>query len=148
MSENLKTEATAGASETDAYNAQAGSPHTSKNAYGDNTTRATRQPNRNGTFQSSANKDFQGATPKLAAILVLRNETVTRKVNYDRFLEKLGIYIVNELKDGDYVIEVTKNPKAKIIDDFMTNNKPTELSDDEKNRLWTWKYTRKRSRSM
>ena len=132
MSENLPTVVTPGSSGTDTHNVQAGLASTSNNTNGNSTSRATRQSTRNGTFQTSTNKDFGGAIPKLGGILALRNENVTKKVNYDRFLEKLGIYIVNELKVGDHIIEVTKNPKLKIIEGFMASNKPTELSDDLK----------------
>ena len=79
---------------TDEQSAQAGLASTSGNV----TQRASRSTNRNGTVQSSTNRDYEGATPKLGAILALRSENVTKKVNYDRFLEKLEIYITNELK--------------------------------------------------
>ena len=47
-------------------------------------------------------------------------------------MEKLAIYIINELKNGDSIIEVTKNPNATIIKDFQKDNKPKELSDEDK----------------
>ena len=54
-------------------------------------------------------------------------EDVTKKINYDSFCEKLGIYVMNELKDGDAVVEVTRNPKADIISEFEKNNKPEAI---------------------
>ena len=65
--------------------------------------------------------------------MALRSENVTRKVNYDKFLKKLGIYVVNELKNGDSIIEITKNSKATIIEDYERDHKPKELSDAAKN---------------
>ena len=145
MSENLQTKVSPDASGMDNHNAQVGLASTSNNANRNSASRATRQLTRNGTFQTSTNKDFEGSTPKLGGILALHNENVTQKTNYDCFLEKLGIYIVNDIKNGDHIVEVTKNSKLKIIEDFMASNKPTELSDDSKNPLRIWKYTRKRS---
>ena len=83
-----------GETATDEQSAQAGLVSTSGNV----TQRASRSTNRNGTVQSSTNRDYERATPKLGAILALRSENVTKKVNYDRFLEKPEIYIINELK--------------------------------------------------
>ena len=90
------------------------------NANANNTSRTNRPSNRNGNPQSSMNRDFSGATPKLGAILALRSENITLKSNYERFMDKLAIHIVNELKDGDAIVEVTKNPKAKMIEDLRT----------------------------
>ena len=119
-------------SATDATEAQAAVTSTPSNPSVNITPRTSRPPNRNANQQSSTSRDFEGATPKLGAILALRSENITLKTNYDRFLEKLGTYIVNELKDGDSIVEITKNPKVKIIENFVQNNKPTELSDEEK----------------
>ena len=82
--------------------------------------------------QTSTNRYFEGATPKLGAVLALRSENTNKKVNYDRFLEKLAIYVVNELKNGDSLMEVTKNPNAKTIEEFQKENKPKELSNEDK----------------
>ena len=117
---------------TDATEAQAALTSTPSNPSVNITPRTNRPPNRNVNQQSSTSRDFEGATPKLGAILALRSENITLKTNYDRFLEKLATCIVNELKDGDFIVEITKNPKVKIIENFVHNNKPTELSDDEK----------------
>ena len=71
-----------------------------------------------------SSRDFEGATPKIGGVLGLRSENVTNKVNYDSFCEKLGIYVMNELKEGDAIVEVTKNPKADIVSTFKADNKP------------------------
>ena len=63
----------------------------------------------------STPKDFEGATPKIGGILALRSENMTNKVNYDIFCEKLGIYIMNDFKGGENVVEVTKNQETDII---------------------------------
>ena len=88
--------------------------------------RGNRSQNRHAGFQST-NRDFAGATPKIGGVLGLRSENVTKKVNYDSFCEKLGIYVMNELKDGDAIVEITRNHKADIISDFERNNKPTPI---------------------
>ena len=55
-----------------------------------------------------------------------------KRVNYDKFCEKLHIYIMNELKNGDAIVEVVKNHSANVICYFENNNKPIELTDTEK----------------
>ena len=83
-----------------------------------------RTQNRYAALQSTSSRDFEGATPKIGGVLGLRSENVTKKINYDSFCEKLGIYVMNELRDGDAIVEATKNPAADIISDFEMNNKP------------------------
>ena len=92
---------------------------------------AGRNTRRDIPFASSA-KDFEGATPKIGGVLGLRSENVTRKITYDAFLEKLGIYIMTELKGGENIVEITKEPSSDIIGDFTATYKPVELTDEEK----------------
>ena len=86
--------------------------------------RGTRTRNRYAVLQSMSSRDFEGATPKIGGVLGLCSENVTKKINYDSFCEKLGIYVMNELKEGDAIVEVTKNPKADILSTFEADNKP------------------------
>ena len=58
---------------------------------------------------------------------------MTHKVNYDVFCEKLKICIMSELKGSENVVEVTKKPSINIVSLFKKNNKPKELTDEEKN---------------
>ena len=91
-----------------------------------------RFPRRQNASVMSTPKDFKGATPKIGGILDLRNENMTHKVNYDIFFEKLGIYIMNDFKGGENVVEITKNQDTDIISSFQTMNKPVELTEDER----------------
>ena len=77
-------------------------------------------------------RDFEGATPSIGGILALRSENIVKKVNYDSFCEKLGVYIMREFKNGENVVEITKNPSEDVVKNFETIYKPTELSDEEK----------------
>ena len=95
------------------------------------TSRPTRPNNRSGPV-SSTPRDFEGATPKIGGILTLHSENMTKKVNYDQFCEKLYIFIMNVFKNGDSVVEVTRNPSANIVEDFKTLHKPNKLTDEEK----------------
>ena len=108
MSENVALAKTPSANGADAQTVQAGLASTSSNPNGHGAPRANRPPNRNVAVQSSTNKYFEGATPKLGAILALCSENIIKKVNYDCFLEKLAIYVVNEFKNGDSIVETTK----------------------------------------
>ena len=46
------------------------------------------------------------------------------------FCRKLRLYILNEFKSGENVVEVAKNPEVDLIKEFETNNKPTESTAD------------------
>ena len=116
----------------DSPDEQAGSSSTPPNQSRNRFPRNTRPSNRLLFVQTSMNRDFEGATPKLGAFLALRSENTNKKVNYDRFLEKLAIYVVNKLKNGDSLVEVTKTPNAKTIENFQEKNKPKELCDEDK----------------
>ena len=63
---------------------------------------------------------------------MLWSENMTNKVNYDSFCEKLNIFIMNEFKGGENVVEVTQNPSIDIISFFENDNKPEELTEEEK----------------
>ena len=75
---------------------------------GFNMRNPTRTPRRPNTASTNTPRDFKGAMPKIGGILALRSENMTNKVNYDIFCEKLGVYIMNEFKGGENVVEVTK----------------------------------------
>ena len=77
-------------------------------------------------------KDFEASAPKIGGILALRNEIVTKQVNYDAFCEKLGVCIVNEFKCGENVFKVTRNQVTDIVSSFERDNKPVMLTDEEK----------------
>ena len=68
-----------------------------------------------------------------------------KKVNYDKFCEKLHIYIMNKFNNGDAIVEVTKKHSADVIGNFEDKNKPIELTAAPR---WTWKYIKKRSKNM
>ena len=118
MSENVTPADTPSANITDVRNTQLGLVSTPSNPNRYGAPRSNRHSNRNVNVQSSTNIYFEGATPKLGTVLALRSENINKKVNYDRFLEKLAIYVVNELRNGDSIVEVTRNPNATIVKDF------------------------------
>ena len=41
--------------------------------------------------------------------------------------EKIATCVMNDLKNGDAVVEVTKTHDANVIADFESNNKPIDL---------------------
>ena len=115
-------------SETENQNPPTGSDARNESRRGG---RPARVSNRTGPV-SSTPRDFEGATPLVGGILGLRSENMIKKVNYDQFCEKLYTYIVNNFKNGDAIVEVTRNCSAPIIDDFIVTHKPKELSDEDK----------------
>ena len=98
--------------------------------------------------QSSTPRDFAGATPKIGGILALRSENMTNKVTYDKFCEKLKVYIMNDFKGGENVVEVTKNPSVDIVSYFEANNKPINLTKEEKESDIDVEIKNKKSRIM
>ena len=80
----------------------------------------------------NTSRDFEGATPSIGGILALRSENIVKKVNYDSFCDKLGVYIMREFKNGENVVEVTKNPSEDVVNIFEAVYRPTELSDEDK----------------
>ena len=84
------------------------------------------------TYRSTP-KDVEGATPKIGSILALCSKNMIKKVNYDKFYEKLHTHIMNEYKNSDAIVEVSTNHSADITGDFENNNKSIELMDTEKN---------------
>mmetsp|Transcript_11443 Transcript_11443/g.16185 ORF Transcript_11443/g.16185 Transcript_11443/m.16185 type:complete len:133 (-) Transcript_11443:2152-2550(-) len=106
---------------------------TGTNVGNENATRGKPSlPNNHTDPVLSTPRDFKGATPNIGGILALRNKNMTKEGNYDQFCEKLNIYIMNNVKNGDAVVEVTKNPSANIIEDYTKTHKPKEFTDEEK----------------
>ena len=78
-------------------------------------------------------KIFKELRQKIGGILALWSENMTNKVNYDSFCEKLKIFIMNEFKGGENVVEVIQNPSIDVISFFENDNKPEELTEEKKN---------------
>ena len=62
-----------------------------------NTTRFPRNYSRNNT----STRDFEGATLMIDGVLGLRSKNVTKKIAFDVFCEKVGIYIMKEFNNGE-----------------------------------------------
>lgn len=60
-------------------------------------------------------RDYEGATPSIGSILAIRSKNVSKNVDYDVFCKKLQIYITNEFKNRDHIVEVTKNPSEDVL---------------------------------
>ena len=73
---------------------------------------------------------------------------MTNKVTYDKFCEKLKVYILNDFKGGGNIVEVTKNPSVDIMLSFKTNNKPIHLINEEKESDIDVEIKKKKSRIM
>ena len=86
-------------------------PQTRNNVRNDSGNRGSGRPvrlsNRNGPILSNP-RDFEGAKLKIGGILALQSENMTKKVNYDQFFEKFYIYIMNNFRNRDAIVEVTK----------------------------------------
>ena len=54
------------------------------------------------------------------------------KVNYDIFCENFETFIMNEFENGENMFKIIKDPTINIIKDFGINNKPDEVTEEEK----------------
>ena len=92
----------------------------------------TRFP-KNDSRHNTSTRYFEGATPKIGGVFGLCSKNVTKKITFDVFCEKISIYIMPEFNNGENDIEVLQHPDTKIVKDFQNNNKPKELTEEEKN---------------
>ena len=79
------------------------------------TNRNSNHQNRPVNVQSNTPRDYAGTVPKIGGILALCSENLNNKVNYDVFYEKLGVYIMNEFKNGEHIVQVVKDPSADVL---------------------------------
>ena len=138
MAENAQTpgpgQVQAGGSDSTNQTPGIGTPNTAgrgnsgSNARSRNTGGDTRQ----NFAASSTLRNFEGSTPNIGGVLALRSENVTKKVNYDKFCEKLRSYIMREFKGGEYVVDILKDPSVDIADEYRKSSKPTDLTSAEK----------------
>ena len=78
-----------------------------------------------------SNKDFEGDTPKIGAIVGLKLEKIAMKVQFDTFCEKVADFILTELLHGMDVVGYVKDmtdPMPAFVNKFL----PKELIAAEK----------------
>ena len=64
-------------------------------------SRGSQNPRRrNNRVITTNSQSYQGGCEDIGHILALRSEKFNKKVQFQVFLEKLGTYIVSNLKDG------------------------------------------------
>ena len=95
----------------------------------ENRARNTRANNRYGGTRGSSERDFSGATPQIGGVLALRSENTTKKVPFDVFLEKLETYIMNEMKQGEHLVDIAKDPKNDVVAFFESTYKPADINE-------------------
>ena len=64
-----------------------------------NNSNTSNNSNRN-TIQLTNPKSFQGAISDIGSILALRHEKLDHKKQFQVFMEKVGTYVLSNLKDG------------------------------------------------
>ena len=89
--------------DTDNDNADAGSAtpasvnHTSNTTTTNTRTRRPQPGTNNTTKIFSTQRGFEEATPNLSGVLALQSENLANNLSYDRFKERLEIYIMKNL---------------------------------------------------
>ena len=89
-------------------------------------SRGTQNPRRRGNrVITTNNQSYKGECEDIGHILALRSEKFDKKVHFQVFLEKLGMYIVSNLKDGDDIQPLYAN-LVDPNDNFTAKYKPTK----------------------
>ena len=99
------------------------------NSGGGNRPRPNRTNDRLSAARGSSEKDFAGATPQIGGVLGLRSENVTRKIPFDVFLEKMETYIMNEMRQGEHLVDITKGHNVDVVATFESTQKPTAIDE-------------------
>ena len=121
-----------GSNEGPTQNPRSNLTATGMNLGTDTRPRNSRKDTRLNNIATSAQRDFKGATPDIGGVLTLRSENVSVKTNYDKFCERLETYLMKELRGGEHVIEILKDPTIDIVAAYKNDNKPADLTDNEK----------------
>ena len=86
---------------------------------------------RQNSIQLTNLKSYQGAISDIGAILALRHEKLDHKKQFQVFMEKVGTYVLSNLKDGGDVMPLFRrleNPTTS----FDKKRKPKSLTDEQK----------------
>ena len=78
---------------------------------------------------TTINQSYKGECEDIGYIIALRSEKFDRKLQFQVFLEKIGTYIVSNLKDGGDIQPLYAN-LIDPNDNFITKYKPTKLDYD------------------
>ena len=85
---------------------------------------------RNNRVISTNNQSYQGECEDIGYILALRSEKFDKKVQFQIFLDKLGTYIISNLKDGGDIQPLYAN-LTDPNDNFITKYKPAKPDRNE-----------------
>ena len=96
-------------------------------------SRNVRREQHGNTIIASTHRDFKGATTELGGLLALSSENAAAKTNYDKFCKILRTYIMKEMRGGEYVVDIIKNPNADMIDVYQNTYTPKDLTASKKN---------------
>ena len=87
--------------------------------------------NNNNQIQLTNPKSFEGYIPEVGGILALKHEKLDKKCQFQVFMDKIGNYVLSNLKDGGdimFLFRKMENPATN----FETKYMPTELTEDQK----------------
>ena len=104
---------------------QSPTPHQQRSRSNQNSRR------RNNQIITTNAQSYQGECEDIGYIMGLRSEKFDKKVQFQVFLEKLGIYIVSNLKDGGD-IQPLYNTLSDPNIDFAAKHKPIKPESGER----------------
>ena len=82
------------------------------------------------TIQSTDGASFEGSCSEIGAVMGLRTEKITKKVPFSIFVEKLGDYIITDIKYGSDIENCVRRMEDPFLN-FETKHKPTSLTTQE-----------------
>ena len=119
--------------QTNEANNNTSNPTTSTSSSGNadsNTGRRRRNINNN-QVQLTNPKSYEGCIPEVGGILALKHEKLDKKCQFQVFMDKVGNYVLSNLKDGGDIMVLFRKMENPITT-FETKYLPAELSDNDK----------------
>lgn len=86
--------------------------------------------NRKNVYVDTSNQKFEGAQPSVNAVLGVKLERMDLKVSFDAFRDKIENFILQNYKNGDFVIPVVRDMKDPLPI-YKATKKPTSFSEEE-----------------
>ena len=88
-----------------------------------------RNNNDNNQVQLTNPKSYEGCIPEVGAILALKHEKLDKKCQFQVFMDKIGNYVLSNLKDGGDIMVLFRKMENPVKN-FETKYLPAELSED------------------
>jgi len=79
----------------------------------------------------SNSRQFEGAEPRVGAVLASSSERIDKKLPFEQFKDKLVNYVGSVFENGDDIVCIVKS-RTNTKPAFDKKHLPKELSEDDK----------------